>query len=50
MTKFNKPDDVLFINAARPEHFDKAKRQNQLSDKHISKIIDTYQSRKEEDR
>jgi type I restriction enzyme M protein len=39
---------VLFINAA--EHFVKGKRQNQLTDEHIAKIIDTYQSRKEEDR
>ncbi|PLU23209.1 type I restriction-modification system subunit M [Sinorhizobium medicae] len=50
LKKCKKPDDVLFINAAGPEHFDKGKRQNQLSDKHIAKIIDTYQFRKEEDR
>lgn len=48
LKKCKKPDDVLFINAA--EHFDKGKRQNQLSDKHIAKIIDTYQFRKEETR
>ena len=48
LKKCKKPDDVLFINAA--EHFDKGKRQNQLTDEHISKIIDTYQFRKEEDR
>ncbi len=50
LKKCKKPDDVLFINAAGPEHFDKGKRQNNLSDKHIAKIIDTYQFRKEEDR
>jgi type I restriction enzyme M protein len=48
LKKCKKPDDVLFINAA--EHFVKGKRQNQLTDAHIAKIIDTYQFRKEEDR
>ncbi len=48
LKKCKKPDDVLFINAA--EHFVKGKRQNQLSDEHITKIIDTYQFRKEETR
>jgi type I restriction enzyme M protein len=50
LKKCKKPDDVLFINAAGPEHFDKGKRQNQLSAKHIKKIVDTYQFRTEEDR
>ena len=48
LKKCEKPDDVLFINAA--EHFAKGKRQNQLTDEHIAKIIDTYQFRTEEDR
>ncbi|PWC51185.1 type I restriction endonuclease subunit M [Azospirillum sp. TSA6c] len=48
LKKCKKPDDVLFINAA--EHFAKGKRQNQLTDEHIGKIIETYQFRKEEDR
>lgn len=48
LKKCKKPDDVLFINAA--EHFAKGKRQNQLTDEHIGKIIKTYQFRKEEDR
>ena len=48
LKKCKKPDDVLFINAA--EHFVKGKRQNQLTDEHIAKIIDTYQFRKEEAR
>jgi type I restriction enzyme M protein len=48
LKKCKKPDDVLFINAA--EHFVKSKRQNQLTDEHIAKIIATYQFRKEEPR
>ena len=48
LKKCKKPDDVLFINAA--EHFDKGKRQNQLKPEHITKIIETYQYRKEEPR
>ncbi|ESW63091.1 type I restriction-modification protein subunit M [Mesorhizobium sp. LSJC277A00] len=50
LKKCKKPDDVLFINAAGPEHFDTGKRQNQLAEKHINKIVETYQFRKEEDR
>jgi type I restriction enzyme M protein len=45
LKKCKKPDDVLFINAS--EHFDKGKRQNFLSDQHITKIIYTYQQRPE---
>ena len=41
-------DDVLFINAA--EHFVKGKRQNQLTEEHIAKMVATYQFRKEEPR
>ena len=48
LKKCKKPDDVLFINAA--EHFVKGKRQNQLSEDNIKKIIDTYQYRTEESR
>jgi len=48
LKKCKKPDDVLFINAA--EHFEKGKRQNQLTEEHIGKIIDSYQHRKEEPR
>lgn len=47
LKKCKKPDDVLFINAA--EHYAKGKRQNQLTDDHIGKIIETCQFRKEED-
>lgn len=42
LKKCKKPDDVLCINAA--EHFVKGKRQNQLTDEHIVKIIDTYRA------
>ncbi|MES2354427.1 MAG: type I restriction-modification system subunit M [Pseudomonadota bacterium] len=45
LKKCKKPNDVLFINAA--EHFVKGKRQNQLTDEHIKKIISTYQQRPE---
>lgn len=48
LKKCKKPDDVLFINAA--EHFVKGKRQNQLTDAQIEKIIQTYRHRKEEAR
>ncbi len=48
LKKCKKPDDVLFINAA--EHFVKGKRQNQLSEEHISKIVDAYKFRTEEPR
>ena len=48
LKKCKKPDDVLFINAA--EHFEKVKRQNQLRPEDITKIVETYQYRKEEDR
>ncbi|MCB0214970.1 MAG: N-6 DNA methylase, partial [Anaerolineae bacterium] len=48
LKKCKKPDDVLFVNAA--EHFDKGKRQNQLSDEHIQRIVNAYQNREEQDR
>jgi type I restriction enzyme M protein len=48
LKKCKKPDDVLFINAA--EHFVKGKRQNQLTDENIAKIIKTYQFREVEAR
>jgi len=48
LKKCKKPDDVLFINAS--EHFEKGKRQNNLSSQDIEKIIETYKHRKEEER
>lgn len=43
LKKCKKPDDVLFINAA--EHFVKRKRQNALTEEHITRIIETDQTR-----
>lgn len=48
LKKCKKYDDVLIINAS--EYFEKGKRQNTLLPKHIDKIIETYQYRKEEDK
>ncbi len=48
LKKCKKPDDVLFINAA--EHFVKGKRQNQLTDDNIQRIVSTYQNRDEHER
>ena len=48
LKKCKKSDDVLFINAS--EHFTKDKRQNRLDDRHIHKIVNTYQDRVEEAR
>ena len=48
LKKCKKPDDVLFINAAG--HFVKGKRQNQLTEEHIERIVDTYKERKEQER
>ena len=39
---------MLFINAA--EHFVKGKRQNQLTEEHIARIVQTYQQRNGQDR
>jgi type I restriction enzyme M protein len=48
LKKCKKPDDVLFINAAKD--FLKGKRQNQLSEEHIERIVGTYQNRIEIER
>lgn len=45
LKKCKKPDDVLIINAS--ERFVKGKRQNQLTQKHIDEIIETYKQRPE---
>ena len=42
------PEDVLFIDTS--QHFDKVKTQNILRDEHISKIINTYRNRIEEEK
>jgi type I restriction enzyme M protein len=48
LKKCKKPDDVFFINAA--EDFVKGKGQNQLTEEHIARIVQTYQYRTEHDR
>jgi type I restriction enzyme M protein len=48
LKKCKKFDDVLFINAS--EYFERGKRQNVLLPKHIDKIVETYQYRKEDDK
>lgn len=48
LKKCKKKDDILFINAS--EQFVKGKRQNELSDKHIDDIIETYKYRYERER
>lgn len=48
LKKCKKKEDVLFINAS--EHFDKEKRQNTLDEKHINRIVETYQYRKDIER
>ena len=48
LKKCRKDSDVLFINAQ--EHFNKIKRQNELSEDHVKKIVDTYRNRAEEER
>ena len=45
LKKCKKPDDVLFINASGPGNFVKGKRQNQLTEEHIERIVGTYQKR-----
>ena len=48
LKKCKKQDDVLFINAS--EQFEKGKRQNTLSEKHIDDIVETYKFRTERER
>ncbi len=48
LKKCTNQDDVLFINAS--EHFEKEKRQNNLSDDNIKAIVETYQFRQERER
>lgn len=48
LKKCKKKEDVLFINAS--EHFDKEKRQNTLDEKHINRIVETYQYRRDIER
>jgi type I restriction enzyme M protein len=50
LKKCKRHDDVLFINAAGPENFEKGERQNRLLEDHITKVLDTYRERKEKPR
>ena len=48
LKKCRKHDSILFINASSDEHYEKGKRQNRLREEDVTKIVDTYQFRKEE--
>nr|HPL93790.1 type I restriction-modification system subunit M [Paludibacteraceae bacterium] len=48
LKRCKKNDDVLFINAS--EQFVKGKRQNELSEKHLDNIVETYKFRNERER
>ncbi len=48
LKKCKKQEDILFINAS--EQFEKGKRQNTLSEKHIDNIVETYKFRYERER
>ena len=48
LKKCKKKDDVLFINASG--QFEKEKRQNSLSEKHLENIVETYKFRNERER
>lgn len=50
LKKCRKNDKILFINASGEEHYEKGKRQNNLRDCDVEKIVDTYQFRREESR
>lgn len=50
LKKCRKHDKILFINASGGEHYEKGKRQNNLREEDVDKIVETYQFRKEETR
>jgi len=50
LKKCKKHDDVLFINASSSENFEKGKRQNTLRKEDVTKIVETYQYRKDVER
>lgn len=50
LKKCKKNDDVLFINASSSENFEKGKRQNTLRKEDVTKIVETYQYRKDVER
>ncbi|MBQ3618616.1 MAG: type I restriction-modification system subunit M [Bacteroidales bacterium] len=50
LKKCRKNSDVLFINASSDEHYEKIKRQNNLREKDVKMIVDTYRERAEIER
>ncbi len=50
LKKCKKEDDVLFINASAEGNFAKGKRQNQLRDQDIERIVETYKNRLDQER
>lgn len=50
LKKCKKNDDVLLINASSSENFEKGKRQNTLRKEDVTKIVETYQYRKDVER
>ena len=50
LKKCKKYDDGLFINAISSENFEKGKRQNTLRKEDVTKIVETYQYRKDVER
>ena len=50
LKKCKKYDDVLFINASSSENIEKGKRQNTLRKEDVTKIVETYQYRKDVER
>ena len=50
LKKCRKNEKILFINASGEENYEKGKRQNYLRDKDVEKIVEVYQSRREETR
>lgn len=50
LKKCKKNDDVLFINSSSSENFEKGKRQNTLRKEDVTKIVETYQYRKDVER
>ena len=47
LKKCRNNSDVLFINAADEEHYEKVKRQNNLRDEDVELIVNTYKNREE---
>lgn len=48
LKKCRKNENILFINASSEEHYKAGRRQNELRDEDVQKIVETYQYRKEE--